>query len=275
MKQKIIFSLAFIANVFLLQTVTAFPGLSVVKPLPNFTLARQYYIVDFGVLPREPGLKVGTISYSTGFGILEPYPNSEFYISLCLVNASDDILTDSDIIRCLDNPAKGTSVSTSYFSGLSTYNRAFIFLYWTLSSQNLPYYSSGKNAIINVNFIEVDTDGDGMHDGVDDDDDNDGVSDIEDAFPKNALESQDTDGDGIGNNADEDDDNDGVADSRDAFPLDASESVDTDKDGAGDNADLDDDNDGMSDVDELAKGRNPLVNEVNVILLINQLLLEE
>ena len=31
----------------------------------------------------------------------------------------------------------------------------------------------------------------------------------------------DTDGDGVGNNADTDDDNDGVADGSDAYPLDA------------------------------------------------------
>ena len=42
------------------------------------------------------------------------------------------------------------------------------------------------------------------------------------------LREVDTDADGIGNNADTDDDNDGVADVDDAFPLDASESLDTD-----------------------------------------------
>ena len=48
-----------------------------------------------------------------------------------------------------------------------------------------------------------------------------GSPDVDDAFPFDAAESLDTDGDGIGNNADTDDDNDGVADSEDAFPLDA------------------------------------------------------
>lgn len=37
---------------------------------------------------------------------------------------------------------------------------------------------------------------------VDDDDDNDGVTDVEDAFPTNPFESLDTDGDGIGDNSD-------------------------------------------------------------------------
>ena len=47
----------------------------------------------------------------------------------------------------------------------------------------------------------------------------------------------DTDGDGIPDNVDADDDNDGVNDEDDAFPLDASETADADLDGAGDNAD--------------------------------------
>ena len=55
---------------------------------------------------------------------------------------------------------------------------------------------------------------------VDGDDDNDGVSNANDAFPQDPDESVDTDGDGTGNNADTDDDNDGVSDTDDACPLD-------------------------------------------------------
>ena len=55
-----------------------------------------------------------------------------------------------------------------------------------------------------------------------------------------------------------DSDNDGVLDVNDAFPLDASESIDTDNDGIGNNADSDDDNDGLSDTIETAHGLNPL-----------------
>ena len=65
----------------------------------------------------------------------------------------------------------------------------------------------------------MDTDGDGVGNNADTDDDNDGVLDINDAFPLDSSESLDTDGDGIGNNADTDDDNDGVPDSRDPFPV--------------------------------------------------------
>lgn len=68
----------------------------------------------------------------------------------------------------------------------------------------------------------------------------------------------DIDNDGITNDIDPDDDNDGVLDINDAFPNDASESVDTDHDGIGNNADTDDDNDGISDALETANGLNPL-----------------
>ncbi|MCU7844026.1 MAG: hypothetical protein KZQ93_09325 [Candidatus Thiodiazotropha sp. (ex Monitilora ramsayi)] len=67
--------------------------------------------------------------------------------------------------------------------------------------------------------ISPDTDGDGTADHVDADDDNDGVDDVNDAFPLDSTETIDSDGDGIGNNADTDDDNDGVADSTDFAPL--------------------------------------------------------
>ena len=67
-----------------------------------------------------------------------------------------------------------------------------------------------------------DSDGDGVPDYVDVDDDNDGIADSRDALPYDPAESVDTDGDGIGNLADADDDGDGVADAADARPLDAS-----------------------------------------------------
>ena len=84
------------------------------------------------------------------------------------------------------------------------------------------------------------------------DSDDDGVPDIDDAFPDNPNESEDTDGDGEGNNSDTDDDNDGTGDVDDAFPLDPNESLDTDEDGIGNNADDDDDNDGVLDEEDPA-----------------------
>jgi hypothetical protein len=101
-----------------------------------------------------------------------------------------------------------------------------------------------------TNADQADHDGDAQGDACDADDDNDGVSDEQDAFPRDAGESVDTDADGTGNNADSDDDGDEVADGDDAFPLDRDESVDTDSDGTGNRADTDDDNDDVADADD-------------------------
>jgi hypothetical protein len=100
------------------------------------------------------------------------------------------------------------------------------------------------------------------------------------------LDIVDTDGDGIGNNTDLDDDGDSVLDEQDAFPLNPAESVDTDGDGMGDNyearfglnandpsdATLDSDSDGASNLEEFERHRNPRVNEHTVIQGIHPIL---
>ena len=112
-------------------------------------------------------------------------------------------------------------------------------------------YANGGDTMLAIRFeSETNTDGDGLSDSIDPDDDNDGVNDSDDAFPLDSTETTDTDGDGIGNNADTDDDNDGVSDTNDDFPLDSTESTDTDGDGIGNNADTDDDNDGVNDSED-------------------------
>jgi hypothetical protein len=103
------------------------------------------------------------------------------------------------------------------------------------------------NGTISI-LLPGDSDGDGLHDGIDIDDDNDGVPDVYDAFPYNDLESKDTDGDGIGDNEDEDDDGDGVLDTADAFPDNPKEWSDLDGDGVGDNTDIDIDGDGIPNI---------------------------
>jgi len=50
--------------------------------------------------------------------------------------------------------------------------------------------------------------------------DGDGVPDDQDAFPDDPTEWRDSDGDGVGDNADSDDDNDGVLDVQDYIPYD-------------------------------------------------------
>ena len=51
------------------------------------------------------------------------------------------------------------------------------------------------------------------------DDDGDGVDDAIDWLPLDATEFADTDGDGVGDNRDPDDDNDGIPDLADDEPL--------------------------------------------------------
>jgi alpha-tubulin suppressor-like RCC1 family protein/predicted Zn-dependent protease with MMP-like domain len=137
-----------------------------------------------------------------------------------------------------------TSISVEIISVANRQEDEYEQIYSVVDSNDNTAKLSRK---IIVRDDNLDTDGDGTADYLDDDDDGDGTLDIDDAFPKDASETTDTDFDGVGNNLDEDDDNDGVADDSDAFPLDASETKDTDSDGTGDNADTDDDGDGVSD----------------------------
>ena len=91
-----------------------------------------------------------------------------------------------------------------------------------LGGEDAAKNTEGVSAIrtIGANF-----DNDDEPDSRDADDDNDGVDDGADAFPKNSAETIDTDGDGTGDNADVDDDGDGVNDDDDPFPLDNSRSA--------------------------------------------------
>lgn len=80
------------------------------------------------------------------------------------------------------------------------------------TSITVLYSSTGwTGTIINYPVLEIknfwDSDGDGVYDCVD-------------AFPYDPYEWADTDGDGIGNNEDLDDDEDGTPDDEDKYPLD-------------------------------------------------------
>ena len=102
------------------------------------------------------------------------------------------------------------------------------------------------NCPLVLNSDQVDTDGDASGDVCDLDDDNDGLTDSDEAARGSSSLLADTDGDGTG-------------DAADRFPTDGSETVDTDGDGVGDAADTDDDGDQLSDVAEVSIGTNPLI----------------
>merc|ERR1712083_868249 len=84
-------------------------------------------------------------------------------------------------------------------------------------------YWDGVNDMPPSGRNDVDSDGDGLSDAVDDDDDNDGILDDH--------------GDGIENDEDDDDDNDGIPDGEE----------DDDGDGIENDEDNDDDGDGIED----------------------------
>ncbi len=93
----------------------------------------------------------------------------------------------------------------------------------------------------------------------DEDDDNDGVLDVDDNCPLVGNASQtDTDGDGQGDACDADDDNDGILDVDDNCPLVANPGQeDADGDGIGDVCDDDADNDGVSNANDLCDNTPP------------------
>ena len=102
----------------------------------------------------------------------------------------------------------------------------------------------------------TDLDNDSICDFLDDDDDNDGYSDLDDYFPFDPAEWIDTDLDGIGDNSDSDDDGDGWLDDVEDICLTdrlnyLSYPTDTDLDEICDYVDDDDDGDDVLDVDDL------------------------
>lgn len=141
----------------------------------------------------------------------------------------------------------------------------------------MPWETDGdkldNNKVTKNIFVDYDTDGDGVPNSLDIDDDNDGCNDNVDDLPYDRSDCKDTDGDKIGNKVDPDDDNDelldieelekgtdpllydtdgdGVNDKDDEYPLDPNKSKDYDKDGLADENDDDDDNDGCKDDEDV------------------------
>ena len=164
----------------------------------------------------------GTLSGTTELG----------YASGTLAAASSCVIEVT-----LDVPA--ASLAGSYVNTTSD-------LTGTINSNALIAGPASDDLVLDTPFGDHDNDGDGIENGLDPDDDNDGQSGLDEiacgSDPLDALSlSSDVDGDGIPDCVDPDDDNDGVDDVVDNCPAIANPGQeDNDGDGEGDACDPDD-----------------------------------
>lgn len=166
--------------------------------------------------------------------------------TILLIPGTTSGVTDVETILATETQSTGVTTDTNdLLSGSIDVEPVAVAT--SLDTDGDTVADNSDNCPLAENTDQLDHDGDELGDHCDSDDDNDGVNDDNDAFPKDSSETADNDGDGTGDNADLDDDNDGVEDVNDAFPFDDSEQLDTDLDGTGNNADTDDDNDGVDD----------------------------
>lgn len=131
-----------------------------------------------------------------------------------------------------------------------------------LAKEPVTKIFSGLNKGSILANTNIDTDGDGIPDWLDDDIDGDGIKneyELRLGFdPYNPKSTPpDFDGDGIPDALDSDIDGDGVLNEFDAFPYDPLEWSDLDGDGIGDNEDPDIDGDGISNDYEIQLGYDP------------------
>jgi predicted outer membrane repeat protein len=228
--------------------------------------------------------------------------------NIFMLNNTDVEIKSSVLMTLSNNYVDVSRVSTDFVGKNNIYDSLVLgFLDYKNSDYRLinssGFIDAGTTEITGVNFPKtdlngnprisygtidigpyefIDSDGDGLSNSQDTDDDNDGVLDVADAYPLIAIgELGDVDKDGVpdacdeaclasGMTADTDNDNDGVEDSLDAFPFNDKEQVDTDGDGVGDNYetlnglninDKDSDADGLRDDKEVALGTNPLSSD--------------
>ena len=151
-------------------------------------------------------------------------------------------------------------------NGHSELDAGMMYLIYSSELNPLSARDGTDDLFSELTNVAGETDGDGILNTVDTDDDGDTHVDVEDifpriptewadfdedgwgdnldAFPEDDSEWFDSDGDGVGNNTDEDDDGDGIPDTEDDYPR------DTDNDGTTNRYDEDDDGDGVDDDDD-------------------------
>jgi len=199
------------------------------------------------------------------------------------INGVDDGLVDGDVTYQLITA--NTSSNDTTYNGLVVDDVTLTNIDDEIDSDGDGFFDY-QDAFPGDPLEWLDTDGDGVGNNTDPDDDEDGISDIYenqlgtdpldpndtpsdfnangipdaledsdgdgynddiDLYPLDPTRALDNDGDGIADNEDFDDDNDGIPDTEDAFPLDSRYSKDTDNDGDPNLTDPDDDGDGFDD----------------------------
>jgi len=229
------------------------------------------------------GLTVGVNTFTWTITNGEDCPSSSDEITINVSDIPSAASAGTDQTLCLttsaildgNDPALGTGIwtvitggatvttPTAFNSGVTGLTVGINTFRWTITNGACPPSFDEVNV-----FLDPDSDGDGICDEEDLDDDNDGIPDLEEG-------DADTDGDGILDRLDLDSDNDGIPDVieaggtdvdgdgiidgfedldgdglDDATALDPLENPDSDGDGVVDAHDLDADNDGTPDVIE-------------------------
>jgi len=169
--------------------------------------------------------------------------NEDTMVSISILNNDTDIDNDTDtlIITNLSEPTNGVAIINGTrveYTPNENFNGADSFTYTPNDG-----IDDGIVATVTVTVLK-DTDGDGISDNYDLDDDNDGITDLVELYGNT---TRDTDNDGIIDSFDLDSDNDGILD------IIESNGIDTNNDGRVDDA-TDSDNDGLADVAD----KNPM-----------------
>lgn len=192
--------------------------------------------------PQTPQQDVVTLNYRFIFGADTNVSSTEYYYYPLFATEAEANYYDSQ------NGGSGTSHTHTFVDDLSG---ATWYMPTNGGVHNGIQAPTGNEYTEITSYPYVDTDGDGIVNAVDSDDDGDGYNDNVDVFPLDSTEYLDTDSDGVGNNADTDDDGDGQTDANETLygsnPLDISSTyADLDGDGIADSADSDRDGDGYA-----------------------------
>lgn len=164
----------------------------------------------------------------------------------------DGILDSSITVEGASNLSDTTESDGSYFKAgvpVGTYTVKAIKQGYVLDSVSGVVVVDGETTTANLFQVSgSDTDGDTVNDSVDNDDDDDGVTDTDEGIQGTSQ-------------YDPDHDDDGYQDGVDAFPTDPNEWIDTDGDTTGDNADTDDDGDTILDTEEEEPGADGYITD--------------